>query len=137
LGAIANICGLVLIVRGELRRRDLEWRHVLGKARRLIAYSMPMLISTVLVFLNQYIDRAIVAKYLGASELGGYAIGVKMAGLFLLVLKPLKMALTPYVFAAAKQDSIPRGFVAIYYAYLAGTLAAFPFAYFTSPYVWR
>ncbi len=104
LGAIANICGLVLVVRGELQWSDLEWRHVAGKARRLIAYSMPMLISTVLVFLNQYIDRAIVAKYLGASELGGYAIGVKMAGLFLLVLKPLKLALTPYVFAAAKQE---------------------------------
>lgn len=137
LGAIANICGLVLVVRGELRWSDLEWRHVAGKARRLIAYSMPMLISTVLVFLNQYIDRAIVAKYLGASELGGYAIGVKMAGLFLLVLKPLKMALTPYVFAAAKQDSTAKGFVAIYYAYLAGTLVTFPLAYAISPYIWR
>jgi len=66
--------------------------------KQMIAFSLPLLISSFSVFLNLYFDRVIISKFLDFQQLGIYSMGYKVALLAGIIFSIFKRTTTPYIY---------------------------------------
>ncbi len=68
------------------------------RLRHMLAYSMPLVLSSAAVFANLFIDRIAVKYLLGIEDLGMYSVAARFASVVALLTIGLQAALTPIVF---------------------------------------
>ena len=74
--------------------------------KKLLSFSVPLIPSSLAVFVSFYIDRIIIKEQLGLQELGIYSIAIRFASIINLAISGLRLALTPLIYAEYKQNDI-------------------------------
>jgi O-antigen/teichoic acid export membrane protein len=75
--------------------------------RRMLAYSVPLIPSSLAVVFALYFDRIALKELVGLSEVGVYAVGQKISLVVALALIGFRSALTPLVYANHARASTP------------------------------
>jgi O-antigen/teichoic acid export membrane protein len=70
----------------------------LKRLRRMLSYSMPLVVSGVAVFGNLFVDRIVVRESLGIEALGVYGVAARLASVISILTVGLQAALAPLVF---------------------------------------
>jgi O-antigen/teichoic acid export membrane protein len=78
------------------------------RCAEMLRYSLPLVVSSVAVIVNLYVDRIAIKALLGLSELGLYGVGARFASVITLVLFGFMSALTPLVFENYAKNSTPH-----------------------------
>ena len=81
--------------------------------RAMIAYSLPLVPSSIGVFLNGYADRIAIRSQLGLGDVGLYGVGYRLSLVVGLVLLGFQGALTPLVLARHAEPSTPASLARI------------------------
>ncbi len=71
--------------------------------KKLLAFSLPLVPSSVLVFVSLYIDRYMINYFLGLDNVGIYSVGIKLASATALLMVGFQMAITPLVYKHYKK----------------------------------
>jgi len=90
-------------VRSHVRLR-ISGRHL----RMMLAFSLPLVPSSVAVFLSQYFDRLALARLVGIESVGLYAMGSKLAMLVYLAILGFQGAVVPLVYHEHRRPEAPQ-----------------------------
>lgn len=82
--------------------------------RRMLAYSVPLIPSSLAVVFALHFDRIALKEFVGLSELGVYAVGQKISMVATLALIGFRSALTPLIYANYERDSTPGDLAKIF-----------------------
>lgn len=77
------------------------------KFKKMVSYSMPLVLSSIGVFLSLYIDRIAIKDLLGLNELGTYGVAYRFAAVAFLVITGFQQSLSPLVFKNYKKKVTP------------------------------
>lgn len=102
-----------------------QLRLDLAKLRTMLAFSIPLVPSSIAVFVSMYIDRLMINYYLSLEEVGLYGIGYRLASVSTLVLVGFQMALTPLVYKHYQEPETPRQLATIFRTFLAIVIVIF------------
>ena len=107
---IGNLLGQLLVaVVTTLMMRDHALRvPLVSRARELLAFSLPLVVSSLAFVGAMYVDRFVVRGYLGLDGLSAYAVAARLAGGVGLLLIGLQSALTPLTYANVESDTLGR-----------------------------
>lgn len=86
----------------------------LGRLRLMLAFSLPLVPSSLGVYVTQYIDRIVITALLGLTELGLFGIGYRLASLTTLLTLGVSSALTPLVYTHYRDPSTPSDLARIF-----------------------
>lgn len=90
-------------------------------AKKLIYFSFPLIFSSVSVYLSLYVDRIIINKYLGLSELAIFGVSYRFASLIGLITLGFSSALTPLVYTSPFAKETKFTIVKLFYYFLLGS----------------
>ena len=90
--------------------------------RRMLGFSIPLVPSSLAVFVSLYVDRLLIGKLLGLQELGLYGIGFRFAAVASLVMSGFQGAMTPLVYSRHHEQGTASEIARIfkYFLVLAG-----------------
>lgn len=97
----------------------------LGRWRAMVAFSLPLVPSSVAVVLAAYIDRIVLTAVLSVAAAGVYAVGFRLASMVGLLMVGFQGALTPLVLARYRDPSTPGDLARIFRYFSALALALF------------
>jgi O-antigen/teichoic acid export membrane protein len=100
-----------------------DWR----KLRELLLYSLPLVPSSISVFVALYIDRVVIKEFMSMGAVGLYGIGYRLASMSILVIVGFQGALTPLVYTYHKEAETPIQLAKIFRYFLALALFVFLF----------
>lgn len=92
------------------------------KLRQMLAFSIPLVPSSLGVYIGLYIDRIMINEYLTLSDLGLYSIGFRVASVVTLLLTGFQRALVPLVFRHYKDPNTPGELAALFKYFATGAL---------------
>ena len=102
-----------------------QLRLDLRKLKTMLAFSIPLVPSSIAVFVSMYIDRLMINYYLSLEEVGLYGIGYRLASVSTLVLVGFQMALTPLVYKHYQEPETPQQLATIFRTFLAIVIVIF------------
>jgi len=73
----------------------------------MLNYSLPLVLSSIAVFINLNVDRIAIKELMTVSDVGIYGVGFRIASVMTLLLVGVQAALTPLVFQNYRKDSTP------------------------------
>ncbi|MGN7479746.1 oligosaccharide flippase family protein, partial [Solibacillus silvestris] len=85
---------------------------------KMIKFSLPLVPSSIAVFLNLYLDRLIIKNQLGLGYVGLYAVAYRFASVISLVLIGFQASLTPLIYAEYKKASTPQAIEKLFRVFL-------------------
>jgi O-antigen/teichoic acid export membrane protein len=107
----------VLTLRGWLSPRQYQLQRV----RRMLRYSLPMVPTTLLVWVLNASDRYVIAHFWDAGEVGLYSIGVSIAAILVMLTGAFQTAWSPFAFSIADRPEAPSVYATVFEGYLLGT----------------
>jgi O-antigen/teichoic acid export membrane protein len=102
-----------------------QFRFDPTKLKTMLAFSIPLVPSSIAVFVSMYIDRLMINYYLSLEEVGLYGIGYRLASVSTLVLVGFQMALTPLVYKHYHEPETPHQLATIFRTFLAIAVVIF------------
>jgi O-antigen/teichoic acid export membrane protein len=117
--ALAAAVGFVLI------RHSLVPRFRGPVLKRMLIYGAPLIPAAVAFWAISYADRWVLVHFTNLSEVGVYAVAVKLGTLMMLVISAFQLAWGPFAYAHARDEHAGRLFARVLtiYTALAGGLA--------------
>jgi O-antigen/teichoic acid export membrane protein len=91
--------------------------------RRMLAFSMPLIPSSLAVVMILYFDRIALKELMGLSDVGIYAVGQKIALVATFPLIGFRSALTPLIYANHERNSTPGELAKIFRVFCVAALA--------------
>jgi O-antigen/teichoic acid export membrane protein len=105
-----------------------------GRCREMLAFSIPLVPSSVGVFLNLYADRLVIQHMRSLSDVGVYGVGNRLAMIISLLLVGFQGAALPLILSRRNDPSTPRDLARILRIFSALALSTFVFlALMTTP----
>lgn len=95
-----------------------QLRFDLTKLKTMLAFSIPLVPSSIAVFTNMYIDRLMINCYLSLKEVGLYGMSYRLANISTLVLVGFQTALIPLVYKHYQEPETPNQLATIFRAFL-------------------
>jgi O-antigen/teichoic acid export membrane protein len=86
--------------------------------RQMLAFSLPLVPSSIAVFISLYIDRFAIKTWLTMADLGAYGVAYRLASVAGLFIAGFQGALTPLVYAHHQHSSTPESIAAIFRLFL-------------------
>jgi O-antigen/teichoic acid export membrane protein len=102
-----------------------QLRFDLTKLKTMLAFSIPIVPSSIAVFVNMYIDRLMINHYLSLKEVGLYGMGYRLASISTLVFVGFQMALTPLVYKHYQEPETPHQLATIFRTFLSIAIVVF------------
>jgi O-antigen/teichoic acid export membrane protein len=100
---VGGLCaGLLLFA---LSRTDYRWCFDREKCRHMLSYSLPLVLSSIGVFLNSFGDRLAIQHSRSLSAVGVYGVGFRIAAVVSLLLLGFQGSTTPMVFSRHRDPS--------------------------------
>ena len=93
--------------------------------REMLAYSTPLVLSGIAIFVGTYIDRLMINHYLSVADVGIYGIGFRFASIATLLMVGIQGALTPLVFTRHQEPSTPSELAKIFRIFTALALLSY------------
>ena len=120
-GQIVGASAGIALSLGALRT---EYRFIIDRAklRAMLAFSAPLIPSSLGVLVTLYIDRIAINTLLGLSELGLFGIGFRLASVITLLSLGVQSALTPLIYTHHRALQTPAAIARIFRFYVAGTI---------------
>ncbi len=84
---------------------------LLGK---LLSFALPLVPAAFAYFGSNVLHRIIMVKYMSLSTIGIFAVALKVASVFGMLIIALRMAWEPFVYAQLEQDDHKKQFIRIY-----------------------
>ena len=125
------LCGLIAGMIGGLiyglwnLRGTFRFRFDRVATREMLAYSMPLVPSSISVFVNYYIDRLMIRHYLSLTDVGIYGIGFRLASVTGLLMIGFNGALTPLIYSHYREAETPRQLATLFRIFAAFALVVF------------
>ncbi|GHV93504.1 polysaccharide biosynthesis protein [Spirochaetia bacterium] len=94
------------------------------KLKFLLRYSLPLIPSSIGVFLLAYLDRIIIKYFLTITDLGIYGVANRFSSVASLIMMGLSTAITPLIYANYKKDSTPEE-IAVIFSFLSSFIIIF------------
>lgn len=88
-------------------RKSYGFTFCISKFKKMVSYSMPLVLSGIGVFIALYIDRIAIKDLLGLEKLGIYGVAYRFAGVAFLVMAGFQQSLSPLVFKYYKEKKTP------------------------------
>lgn len=122
---LAQVAGglLALLPSLYLTRSSFGLRFDGASLRRMLAYSTPLIPSSLAVVFALYFDRIALKELMGLSDVGVYAVGQKISLVVTLALVGFRSALTPLIYANHERDSTPGDLAKIFRVFCVAALA--------------
>lgn len=95
------------------------------KARTMLAFSIPLVPSSIGVFLNSYADRLAIQHQQSLGGVGVYGVGFRVATVVSLLLLGVQGATTPLVMARHAEPETPRDLARVFRLFWATSCVAF------------
>jgi len=89
------------------------------KLKDMLAFSSPLVLSGIAVFLSMYIDRIMINHFLSLSDVGLYGVAFRLASVVGLVMVGFRGALTPLIYKHYKEASTPQQLALIFRVFIA------------------
>lgn len=87
--------------------------------RKLLAFSLPLVPASVLVFISLYINRFMINDIIGIQSVGLYSVGVKIASVTGLIIVGFQMAITPLIYKHYNDQETPKNLAIIFKYFVA------------------
>ena len=97
----------------------------LAKCREMLAFSAPLVPSSIGVFLNLYADRLVIQHLRSIADVGVYGAGYRLAMIVSLLLVGVQGATLPLIFARKDEPSTPADLAQIFRIFSGIGLSAF------------
>jgi O-antigen/teichoic acid export membrane protein len=122
---LAQVFGglLALIPSIYLTRSSFGFRFHAKSLRRMLAFSMPLIPSSLAVVSALFSDRIVIKELMSLSDVGIYAVGQKVAMVVTLSLIGFRSALSPLIYANHAKDSTPKDIAKIFHVFCFAALA--------------
>jgi O-antigen/teichoic acid export membrane protein len=106
---VGQLCGYVvgLAVGSVFTRRVFAFRFDANKLREMLRFSVPLVPSSIGVFVALYIDRITISKLMTLADVGLFGIGYRVASLMTLLMIGVQGALTPLIFSRYREPETP------------------------------
>lgn len=88
--------------------------------KRLLRYSIPLVFSSIGIYIALYIDRILIKEFLSLKDLGIYSIGYRFATLVTLVLAGVQASLMPLVYKKYNEPTTPDAISKIFNFFFLG-----------------
>jgi O-antigen/teichoic acid export membrane protein len=109
---VGAVAGIVLAVRFARRRyRRLVDRE---KLREMLRFSVPLVPSSVAVFVTLYVDRVAIKQLMTLADVGVFGVAYRVASLVSLLLLGIQSALTPIIFSSYREPGTPAQLARIF-----------------------
>jgi len=95
------------------------------KCREMLAFSAPLVPSSLGVFLNLYADRLVIQHLRSVADVGVYGAGYRLAMIVSLLLTGVQGATLPLIFARKDEPSTPADLAQIFRIFCGAGLSAF------------
>lgn len=92
--------------------------------KAMLLFSLPLVPSSIAVYVLTYIDRISIRGLLGLSELGIYGVGFRLISFVPILMMAVNMALTPLIYSRYKEQDTPKQFAKLFRYFLFGALLA-------------
>jgi O-antigen/teichoic acid export membrane protein len=93
--------------------------------KQMLAFSTPLVVSGIAVWLNTYVDRLVIRHFLTIDDVGLYGVGYRIASVAGLVMAGFRGALTPLVYANFQKPDAPVQLARIFRCFVAVALTVF------------
>ncbi|MCB0193893.1 MAG: oligosaccharide flippase family protein [Anaerolineae bacterium] len=120
LGVVAVFCGQFIGALAGLGlafyfSRD-DYRPVFDRAkcREMLSFSIPLVPSSIGIFVTLYIDRIMIKWLMSIGDLGIYAVGYRVASIMLLLSVGVQAALTPLIYNYYQKPDTPQELAKIF-----------------------
>ncbi len=102
------------------QRRRLTLRLDPPLLKRLLRFGLPTMPAEVSLYLLNFVDRVIIAHYLGLAEAGLYSIAVKFAQAVNVLVRGFQLAWPPLAYSIRDDDEARRTYATVITLFLAG-----------------
>lgn len=99
------------------------WDH--RKLKSMLAFSIPLVPSSICVFLSLYIDRMMINKWMTIDDVGIYGIGIRVASIVTILISGISGSLTPLILQRHQNPETPKHISAIFHVFFALSLLMF------------
>ncbi|HEU0015786.1 MAG TPA: oligosaccharide flippase family protein [Longimicrobium sp.] len=101
-----NLVGVALAARAARRRVGPVFRW--SRCRDMLAFSIPLVVSGVSIFVATFIDRIAIRQLMTVADVGVFGVGARFASVVSLGMVVLQTALTPLVYNHYTEEGTPR-----------------------------
>lgn len=120
IGASVSLLYVLIETRGTFQL-TFDWH----KCRQMLGFSVPMVPSSVGVFLNLYADRLVIQHLRSLADVGLYGVGYRLAMVLSLLFTGFQSAALPLILARKDDPSTPAGLAQVFRIFTALSLSAF------------
>lgn len=102
-----------------------DYYHLLfswARCRTMLLFSLPLVPSSISVFISNYADRIALKSLMGMNEVGIYGVGFRFATVTNLLMVGIQGALTPLIYQNYRKSSTPDEIAKIFNYFLVGTI---------------
>lgn len=102
-------------------RDSIRFRVNISVLVEMLRYSVPLVVSSIAVWLNLYVDRMMINRFLSIGDVGLYGIAYRFAAVSSVMMIAFQTALTPLIYAHFNDPNAPRELARLlrYFAFLA------------------
>lgn len=118
-GALVGI-GATLVVGSA---QHWQWQFSLSRAREMLQYSAPQVISSIAAYSALYVDRLFIKEMLSLDDLGVYGVGARIASLVALLMAGFQSGYIPLVFQNHAARETPVQMARAFRYFLVGGIA--------------
>jgi O-antigen/teichoic acid export membrane protein len=93
-GSLCSLAFVIVVTRGELRP-TWDWRVF----RRLCAFSLPLVVSTLGLLASSQAGRILVAQHVGLEDAGRFGLAMRISTILGLAASAFQMAVSPVIYA--------------------------------------
>src|SRR3989337_2115659 len=90
-----------------------------NKCKEMLMFSLPLVLSSINVFIMLYTDRVAIKKLMTISDVGIYGIGYRFASIVGLLMVGVNLALTPLIYSKYSAEATRNELVMIFRYFLA------------------
>lgn len=121
---LGQLCGAVVGgVICFLASRDLyRLRFDRGRLHEMLAFSLPLVPSSMGLFVTLYIDRIAIKELMTVADVGLFGVGYRVASVVSLLVMGVGMALTPVIYARYRDPGAPEGLARTFRYFVASAL---------------
>jgi O-antigen/teichoic acid export membrane protein len=102
---VANLLGSILCF--SLTKDDYVVQFKWDKLKELLRFSLPLVPSSIAVWVSLYIDKLVIKEYLGFDSLGIYGVAFKFASVVGILMLGIHSSLTPLIYKYYKLSDTP------------------------------
>lgn len=91
-----------------------SFTFALPKLKTMLWFSVPLIPSSISVFVSLYVDRLMINHYLNLHDLGLYGLAYRVSSVSSLILAGFQQALTPLIYRYYREEQTPLQIAAIF-----------------------